>query len=138
MAGAGESQETHSHILLSTTYDVFLSFRGEDTRKTFTNNLYTRLCKFGVNTFRDDDELRRGREIASELLKAIEESRISIVIFSENYACVLTSWEHTGSFGEALKRHEERFGSQKVESWRSALTAAANISGWHLENIDQG
>ncbi|KAM3305711.1 hypothetical protein P3S67_012578 [Capsicum chacoense] len=135
MAGAGESQESHSHILLSTTYDVFLSFRGEDTRKTFTNNLDTRLCKFGVNSFRDDDELRRGREIASELLKAIEESRISIVIFSENYA---SSREHTGSFGEALKRHEERFGSQKVESWRSALTAAVNISGWHLENIDQG
>ncbi|CAN4081159.1 unnamed protein product [Withania somnifera] len=165
---SGGSQESHSHILLSTTYDVFLSFRGEDTRKTFTNNLYTRLCQFGVNTFRDDDELRRGREISSELLKAIEESRISIVIFSENYAssrwcldelvkiveckkilkqlvfpvfyCVDPTEvrEHTMAFGEALKRHEERFGSHKVETWRSALTETANLSGWHLENIDQG
>ncbi|KAK4340883.1 hypothetical protein RND71_039384 [Anisodus tanguticus] len=164
----GQSPNSHSHFLLSNTYDVFLSFRGEDTRKNFTNNLYTRLCQFGVNTFRDDDELRRGREIAFELLKAIEESRISIVIFSENYAssrwcldelvkiieckekmkqlvfpvfyCVdpIEVSEHTGNFGKELKRHEERFGSEKVESWRSALTEAANLSGWHLENIDQG
>ncbi|KAI9215660.1 hypothetical protein POPTR_T002968v4 [Populus trichocarpa] len=32
-------------------YDVFLSFRGEDTRKTFTDHLYTALVQAGIHTF---------------------------------------------------------------------------------------
>ncbi|KAJ9675504.1 hypothetical protein PVL29_024432 [Vitis rotundifolia] len=68
------------------TYDVFLSFRGADTRYGFTNNLYEELISYGIHTFRDDEELERGGEIASELLKAIEESKIFVIIFSENYA----------------------------------------------------
>ncbi|RDX94907.1 TMV resistance protein N, partial [Mucuna pruriens] len=68
------------------TYDVFLSFRGEDTRTGFTGNLYHALCEKGVNTFMDDQELRKGEEITPALMKAIQESRISIVIFSQNYA----------------------------------------------------
>ncbi|XP_010242716.1 PREDICTED: TMV resistance protein N-like isoform X2 [Nelumbo nucifera] len=67
-------------------YDVFLSFRGEDTRKNFTDHLYTALDRAGIYTFRDDEELKRGKEISSELQTAIEESRISIVVFSRNYA----------------------------------------------------
>ncbi|RVW64670.1 Disease resistance protein TAO1 [Vitis vinifera] len=35
---------------------------------------------------RDDEELPRGEEIAAELLKAIDESRICLIILSENYA----------------------------------------------------
>ena len=67
-------------------YDVFLSFRGEDTRKTFTDHLYTALVEAGIYTFRDDDELPRGEEISDHLLKAIQESKISIVVFSKGYA----------------------------------------------------
>ncbi|KAJ9675440.1 hypothetical protein PVL29_024385 [Vitis rotundifolia] len=67
-------------------YDVFLSFRGADTRYHFTDHLYFALRDNGVHTFRDDEELERGDVIAPGLLKAIEQSRISIVIFSENYA----------------------------------------------------
>nr|XP_011457567.1 PREDICTED: TMV resistance protein N-like [Fragaria vesca subsp. vesca] len=68
------------------TYDVFLSFRGEDTRKNFTDHLYTALWQKGIHTFRDDEELVRGESIAPNLLKAIEESRYVIVVFSPNYA----------------------------------------------------
>ncbi|PRQ21569.1 putative TIR domain-containing protein [Rosa chinensis] len=68
------------------TYDVFLSFRGEDTRKNFTDHLYTNLIKKGIHTFRDDEELKRGESIGPNLLKAIEESRYVIVVFSQNYA----------------------------------------------------
>ncbi|XP_061944126.1 disease resistance protein RPV1-like [Populus nigra] len=67
-------------------YDVFLSFRGEDTRKTFTDHLYSALVQAGIHTFRDDDELPRGEEISDHLLRAIQESRISIVVFSKGYA----------------------------------------------------
>ncbi|CAK7345857.1 unnamed protein product [Dovyalis caffra] len=68
------------------SYDVFLSFRGEDTRKKFTDHLYYALDQAGIHTFRDDNELPRGEEISQQLLKAIEESRISIVVFSKGYA----------------------------------------------------
>lgn len=67
-------------------YDVFLSFRGEDTRSTFTDHLYSALVSNGIHTFRDDEELEKGGVIAGELLNAIEESRIFIVIFSKDYA----------------------------------------------------
>ncbi|CAL9019467.1 unnamed protein product [Prunus brigantina] len=65
---------------------VFLSFRGEDTRHNFTDHLYSALCQRGINTFRDDDDLRRGEEISRALLTAIEESKISVIVFSKNYA----------------------------------------------------
>ncbi|KAG5547239.1 hypothetical protein RHGRI_013045 [Rhododendron griersonianum] len=72
------------------SYHVFLSFRGEDTRKTFTDHLYTALDYAGFRTFRDDDGIERGENIKSELQKAIQESRISIVVLSKNYAS--SSW----------------------------------------------
>nr|KYP33347.1 TMV resistance protein N [Cajanus cajan] len=68
------------------TYDVFLSFRGEDTRYGFTGNLYSALSQRGIFTFIDDDVLPKGQEITPSLRKAIQESRMSIVIFSKNYA----------------------------------------------------
>uniref|UniRef100_A0A2N9FSR3 TIR domain-containing protein n=1 Tax=Fagus sylvatica TaxID=28930 RepID=A0A2N9FSR3_FAGSY len=120
-------------------HDVFLSFRGEDTRKNFTDHLYTALVQAGIHTFRDDDELARGKEISTELLKAIQESRISIVVFSKGYAssrwcldelvhimhCKKTIGhtvlpifydvnpsdvrKQNGTFAGAFTRHEERF-----------------------------
>ena len=70
-------------------YDVFISFRREDTCKIFTDHLYTTLCQNGINTFMDD-KLRRGEQISPVLLNAIEESRFSIIIFFDNYA--FSSW----------------------------------------------
>ena len=67
-------------------YHVFLSFRGEDTRRTFTSHLYANLVARGIHTFRDDEELEKGGDIASNLSRAIEESKIFIIIFSEHYA----------------------------------------------------
>ena len=66
-------------------YDVFLSFRGEDTRTGFTTYLYKALEQKGINTFMDD-KLPRGEEISAELLKTIEESMILVIVFSKNYA----------------------------------------------------
>ncbi|KAI9086130.1 hypothetical protein K1719_031851 [Acacia pycnantha] len=67
-------------------YDVFLSFRGVDTRHTFTDPLYDALRRKGINAFIDDKKLGKGEEISPTLLKAIERSRISIIVFSKNYA----------------------------------------------------
>ena len=67
-------------------YDVFVSFRGLDTRKNFTSHLFDALKRGGLTTFRDDENLERGASISPELLRAIEESRFAVVIFSKNYA----------------------------------------------------
>ena len=66
-------------------YDVFLSFRGEDTRNNFTDHLYAALQQKDILTFRDEEELEKGKSI-TELFKIIEESRFAIVILSKNYA----------------------------------------------------
>ncbi|XP_039168362.1 disease resistance protein RUN1-like [Eucalyptus grandis] len=66
-------------------YDVFLSFRGMDLRNNFVGHLYQALHRNGIYTFRDSEELKKGEQI-SLLMKAIEESYIAIIVFSENYA----------------------------------------------------
>ncbi|XP_027331302.1 TMV resistance protein N-like isoform X1 [Abrus precatorius] len=123
-------------------YDVFLSFRGEDTRHTFTGHLYDAFRRKGINIFMDDDGLKGGDQIALSLVRAIQESRISVVVFSENYAS--SSWcldelvEIVGcmkmknqlvwpifykvepsdiryqrnSYAEAMTKHERRFGKE--------------------------
>ena len=68
------------------TYDVFLSFRGEDIHNGFTGHLYFSLKQKGIFTFRDDEKFAKGKSISSKLLKAIEESRFAIIILSRNYA----------------------------------------------------
>ncbi|XP_059428989.1 TMV resistance protein N-like [Corylus avellana] len=67
-------------------YDVFLSFYGEDTRKSFTNHLYAALIQKGIIVFKDDEKLKRGKYISKELIKAIQESMYAIVVISPNYA----------------------------------------------------
>nr|XP_023882252.1 TMV resistance protein N-like [Quercus suber] len=120
-------------------YDVFLSFRGTDTRKNFTDHLYPALSQKGIFTFRDDEKLERGTFISPELLSAIEDSRFAVVILSRDYAS--SSWclielakivecmekkglivlpvfhyvdpsdvrNQRGAFAEAFVKHEERF-----------------------------
>ncbi|XP_062153300.1 disease resistance protein RPV1-like isoform X2 [Alnus glutinosa] len=165
-ASAFLSSSSSSHP--SWTYDVFLSFRGEDTRKSFTDHLYLALRDAGINTFRDDDKLRSGEDIASELLSAIQGSKISVIVFSRNYAeskwcleelvkimeCRRTVRQlalpifydvepsdvrhQTGTFAKAFLKHEERYSLDKVSTWRTALSEAANLSGWDLRNTADG
>ncbi|KAG7543546.1 P-loop containing nucleoside triphosphate hydrolase [Arabidopsis thaliana x Arabidopsis arenosa] len=68
------------------TYDVFLSFRGADVRKNFLSHLYDALKRCGIRTFMDDVELEKGEYISPELLKAIETSKILIVVLTKDYA----------------------------------------------------
>ncbi|XVF77538.1 hypothetical protein PTKIN_Ptkin14bG0052900 [Pterospermum kingtungense] len=86
-------------------YHVFLSFRGEDTRKNFTDHLYAALRRKGIVTFRDDSNLRPGEEIAPELFKAIKESWCSLIVFSETYA--FSGW-CLEELAEIVKQRKER------------------------------
>nr|XP_023883795.1 TMV resistance protein N-like [Quercus suber] len=145
-------------------YDVFLSFRGEDTRHGFTSYLYQALRDRGFKTFIDND-LQRGEQISAELIKAIKSSMISIIIFSQNYA--FSTWcleeltkileckkngqkvlpvfykvdpsevrKQEGNFGKALTMQEKKIENsiEKVLRWRAALKEAASLSGWHYED----
>ncbi|KAI9108299.1 hypothetical protein K1719_020782 [Acacia pycnantha] len=89
-----------SSLCYQWTYDVFINFRGEDTRHGFVGNLYNGLKNAGVHTFLDDEELRRGDEITPTLLKSIENSRMAIIVFSKNYA------SSTFCLNELVKIHE--------------------------------
>ncbi|XP_030523506.2 disease resistance protein L6-like isoform X2 [Rhodamnia argentea] len=93
--GYGEEKEALRRDSASTSrtdhasgeeYDVFLSFRGPDTRNGFTNCLFHRLRDAGIRVFLDNEELQMGKEIAGELLDAHDRSRIYIPIFSKGYA----------------------------------------------------
>ncbi|XP_038701585.1 disease resistance-like protein DSC1 isoform X1 [Tripterygium wilfordii] len=142
-------------------YDVFISFKGADTRDNILSHLHAALCRAKVETFIDND-LRRGDDVSEALLRTIEESKMSIVIFSKNYAA--SRWcldellkimecneknalivipvffkvdpshvrKQSGSFAQALAQHEDH---PKIQRWRDALTKAANLSGWDSQII---
>ena len=82
MAAASSSSSSSA---LRCRYQVFINFRGEDTRTGFVSHLNKALRQKPINTFLDAEELRKGDRL-SELLIAIRESRLSIVVFSQNYA----------------------------------------------------
>lgn len=67
-------------------YDVFITFRGKDTRYNFTDQLFNALQRKGIFAFRDDTNLPKGESIAPELLQAIQVSQIFVVVLSKNYA----------------------------------------------------
>ena len=103
-------------------------------------------------------DLPRGGEIGHLLFKAIETSRIAVVVFSKNYATLRcldmlvmimeckrllnqsvlpifydvsqsTVLEQKEIFAEALLNGP----IDKVNNWRTALKEAANLAGLHLE-----
>ncbi|GKE65050.1 Toll/interleukin-1 receptor domain-containing protein, partial [Tanacetum coccineum] len=155
------ASSSSSSSFRSWKYDVFLSFRGEDTRKTFVDHLYKALEDRLVRTYKDDITLPRGESVGPALLEAIEESYIAIIVFSKNYAdslwCLdelvhimkcreemeqivipvfyeVDPWEvryQKRKFGEAFSRQEMK-NVTKADLWRKALVDASNISGWEV------
>lgn len=138
-------------------YDVFLSFRGEDTRRNFTDHLYDKLQWRGIKTFRDDTELERGTTLSSKLLASIEQSRFAVVVLSRNYAS--STWclvelvkivacmgktgtilpifyevdpsdvrHQRGSFAEAFAEHEEKFYGEDLKKVREWRDALTTVA----------
>ncbi|KAK3439249.1 hypothetical protein EUGRSUZ_C03974 [Eucalyptus grandis] len=143
-------------------YEVFLNFRGPDTRLTITDSLYGAMIRAGICVFKDDEELRVGEEIGGELLRAISNSKIYIPIFSKDYAS--SKWclrelaymvecrkrgekvilpifygvdasdlkLKTGLYGKALRKHKRQSGEETAKQWEEALREVARIKGWNL------
>ncbi|KAK9200666.1 hypothetical protein WN944_015864 [Citrus x changshan-huyou] len=134
----------------SCKYDVFLSFRGEDTRCNFTSLLYAALCQKKIKTFIDDEEISRGEKISPAISMAIQGSKVSISIFSKDFASsdwclnepvkILESTDvrkQNGSFGDSFVEHEKQFKNmpEKIQKWTAALTEASDLSGWDSMTI---
>ncbi|KAJ0799967.1 putative TIR domain, P-loop containing nucleoside triphosphate hydrolase [Helianthus annuus] len=83
---ASTSSSSSAPTTSSYEYDVFLSFRGEDTRHSFTDHLHKALHQAGIRTFRDDDEIREGQQLKPEIERSITTSRASIIVISNNFA----------------------------------------------------
>lgn len=146
-------------------HNIFLSFRGKDTRMSFVSHLCAALQNAGIEVYMDN-KLERGENISSSLLQAIEGSKISIIIFSMNYAN--SSWclqelekiiechrtigqevlpvfygvepsevrRQIGPFGKELDGLVQRISATKdmIISWKRALTEAANLSGFSVND----
>ncbi|CAK8533383.1 unnamed protein product [Lathyrus sativus] len=80
------SDEEDTEIKQTICHEVFLSFRGDDTRASFTSHLHASLQNAGIDVFKDDHSLQRGDDISTSLYRAIEGSQISVIVFSINYA----------------------------------------------------
>ena len=146
----------------TTRWDVFLSFRGLDTRNTFTDHLHKALIRTGIRTYKDDPELHRGEVISRSLPQAIQDSKIYIVVLSKNYAT--SSWcleeleeildchiktkrliipvfyyidpsvvrHQTQRFKTAFINHQTRYDAEKVNRWRHTLNEIADFKGYHV------
>ena len=135
MASSSSSFNSSSFHVPEIKYDVFISFRGEDTRSSFLSHLVKELEHHQIDAY-VDDRLHPGDEISSTLLQAIEEAFISLVILSKRYASSTWCLEELVQIIECRQRHQRTvipifYNMVKVQSWRSALKKVANLSGFH-------
>ncbi|XP_010447574.1 PREDICTED: disease resistance protein RML1A-like isoform X1 [Camelina sativa] len=146
-------------------YHVFLSFHGPDVRRSFLSHLHKHFASKGITTFKDQG-IERGHTIRHELVQAIRESRVSIVVLSKKYAS--SSWcldelveilkckegqgqtlmtvfykvdpsdvqKQSGDFGRGFEKTCERKTEEEKQRWMRALTYVANIAGEHSLNWD--
>ncbi|GAU38821.1 hypothetical protein TSUD_356720 [Trifolium subterraneum] len=134
---ASSSSQTATTVDLK-TYDVFISFRGDDTRSGFTSHLHAALKRSYLETY-IDYRIEKGSQVWTVLVKAIKDSTLFLVVFSENYAS--STWclneliemmechengqvvvpvfyqidpshvrKQTGSYGTALAKHKKQGG----------------------------
>ena len=150
--GSSSSSSIHDY-----RYEVFLSFRGRDTRLNFIDHLHNALVDANITTFLDEEEIETGIYLKPELESAIKASRASIIVLSQNYASstwclnelvlileqhrtsghiVIPIFHHVeptdvrkqqSSFGEAMAKHKERMEAETNVEEKSQLAHKMKI-----------
>ncbi|KAK3436919.1 LOW QUALITY PROTEIN: hypothetical protein EUGRSUZ_E03500 [Eucalyptus grandis] len=141
-----------------------MNFRGPDTRKGFADYLYTSLVDAGVQEF-TCSEMKRSVLIGFDFPSVIAQTKISIVIISENFASsawCLKELVHilecrrsrgqlvlpiyykvkpsqlkylTGRFRGAIDAHKRKMGEMVVNYWIEALREITSVKGWKSEEF---
>ncbi|KAF3784117.1 TMV resistance protein [Nymphaea thermarum] len=145
-------------------FQVFLSFRGSETRNGFTSHLSHALKRSGIRTFLDEEDLQKGDIITETIRGAVEGSAVCIPVLSESYAdsrwCLMelammvkcnkkiipifydvepTVVRHqSSSYKAAFDRHRLRFDEKTINEWKGALKRVAEISGYDRKNTANG
>ncbi|XLS55002.1 hypothetical protein HN51_004757, partial [Arachis hypogaea] len=157
MAASSSSSSSKKH-------DVFISFRGEDTRNNFTSHLCAALNQSKIQVF-IDNRISKGDENSSSIFKAIRDSNVSVVVLSKDYASstwcmreltkILEQKRHgkghivvpvfykidpshvrkqIGTYKKAFEKHERDVKHNILLKWKAALTEVANLVGWDSQN----
>ncbi|KAL9281980.1 putative TIR domain, AAA+ ATPase domain, P-loop containing nucleoside triphosphate hydrolase [Arabidopsis thaliana] len=156
------ASSSSSHIR---RHHVFSSFHGPDVRKGFLSHLHNLFASKGITTF-NDQKIERGNTIGPELVNAIRESRVSIVVLSKKYAS--SSWcldelveilkckealgqivmtifyevdpsdvkKQSAEFGKAFEKTCQGKNEEVKLRWSNALAHVATIAGEHSLNWD--
>ncbi|XP_058750326.1 disease resistance protein RUN1-like [Vicia villosa] len=142
-------------------YDVFISFRGDDTRAAFTSHLHASLCRSYLETY-IDYIIQKGNDVWEELVKAIKQSTLFLVVFSHEYASSTWCLNELVEIMEChknkqnnvvvipvfykidpsqVRKQTENYATafakhkkqhkDKIQKWKDVLSQAANLSGFH-------
>ncbi|XP_039172470.1 disease resistance protein RUN1-like isoform X1 [Eucalyptus grandis] len=146
-------------------YEVFLSFRGEDVRRSFIQFLYESLTASGIYTFIDYDGIEIGEEIMPKIFEVIRHSEICIPIFSKDFASSKSCLKEVEKMvecrrtimpifydvspsvvGKQQESYQQSFcnlaaagvTSATRNNWKEALQSVSRIRGWELEKFKYG
>ncbi|KAK3431329.1 hypothetical protein EUGRSUZ_E03204 [Eucalyptus grandis] len=145
-------------------YQVFLSFRGPETRDNLVQYLYDQLKRNGVVVFRDSEEIEDGQEISKTIEDAIESSDICVPVFSQDFAssaaclkevaqmvklgkkirpifffvepCIVC--HRLGTYGKSFAEHrrKNRYRESTIKEWEDALEKIGGILGPEFKQAD--
>ncbi|KAJ0488725.1 putative TIR domain-containing protein [Helianthus annuus] len=139
--------------LSGSLHDVYISFRHRDTECHIVDDIYDALHQGDVSTYKDEVTQSRNESV---LLKAIERSRLYVIIFTKKFA--INSWyldevakiidcmkekrqfllpiflnvsrsdvrTQKGYFGDVMSEYDRH---PRMEVWRNALVEATNAPG---------
>ncbi|KAJ4962171.1 hypothetical protein NE237_022110 [Protea cynaroides] len=147
------------------SYQVFINFRGVDTRNNFIGFLHSALKKKEIDAFIDSENLLR-REMLPNLFQIIRSSKILIPVISKGYAeseCCLRELtemvecyksqgqtilpiffdveaedvrNQTGIIEASFENHEKGNDEQTLKRWKNALTVVGGILGYQLKDVN--
>ncbi|XP_030513578.2 TMV resistance protein N-like [Rhodamnia argentea] len=114
-------------------FQVFVSFKHDDAGNNFVGHLYTALDHIGISTQVIAKE--KGEDILTTVTKAIEESDLAIVVFSEDFAYSQMCLEEVAKIMES-KKQKENFKVFPV-FYKVEAIEVSNVEGSHKSGMEE-